>query len=578
MPRICTAATTLAHIRTPDPNTTAVVSAPTAPSVRMPTTTIPMVRSAPPSSRSPTGAQRGNSNAPNPIAVTRTSATAIAARGIAVTLLTLRHRPARLDSHVLTEQLATALRRYSSRLTPPPTPALSVAIHLAVLAVWVSLFLLAFGRGGVFAWSVGLAYLGYDVALAFFTAWQIRGLTRTTDDGRESLVRPSLSVLVAAHNEAAVLPATIGALLGQDDPPDEIVIADDGSTDATPDVLGTRFGLPQPDVDAMSRAECGTTSIVWLRVPHGGKARALNAAITATDADVIITVDGDTLLDSKAIGVVRQAFSRDPQLVGVTGIITPICRPTPVGRVWQYFQTYEYIRNFLGRYAWSRIDCLQLISGAFAGFRRTPVVDVGGFDEVCMVEDYELVHRLRRYAGERGLTWRFDVLGGAQARTEAPGSAGAFLRQRRRWFGGFLQTQWWYRAMAGDRRMGRLGTVMLPVKAVDTVAPLFGLVAFGLLIGYAATWRTDILGPVLLVVAGKLAIDVVFGVWAMRRYRTWVGDPTRASLLGITVTTIVEPVTFRLMLHCGALLGWIAFLGGEQRWGRQHRFGLRGSD
>ncbi len=116
--------------------------------------------------------------------------------------------------------------------------------------------------------------------------------------------------------------------------------------------------------------------------------------------------------------------------------------------MWQNFQTYEYIRNFLGRYAWMRVDCLQLLSGAFAGFRREPVVTAGGFDDACLVEDYELVHRLRSYAGEHGITWRFRVLGDAQAYTEAPGSMTALLRQRRRWFGGFLQTQWWYRAMS----------------------------------------------------------------------------------------------------------------------------------
>ena len=87
----------------------------------------------------------------------------------------------------------------------------------------------------------------------------------------------------------------------------------------------------------------------------------------------------------------------------------------------------------------------------------------------------------------RGLDWRFRVLGGAQARTEAPGSVGAFLRQRRRWFGGFLQTQYWYRAMVGDRRHGWLGMLMLPVKAVDTLQPLYGLTAFVLLVVYAAT-------------------------------------------------------------------------------------------
>ncbi len=383
---------------------------------------------------------------------------------------------------------------------------------------------------------------------------------------------------MAAHNESAVLPATLGALLAQADPPDEIVIADDGSSDATTEVLCMRFGLTQPEVSSSPSVVIGTTSIVWLRLPHGGKARALNAAIVETSADIVVTVDGDTLLDRAAIRAVRQAFSDEPELVGITGILTPVCRPTATGRVWQFFQTYEYIRNFLGRYAWMRVDCLQLISGAFAGFRRAPVIDVGGFDDVCLVEDYELVHRLRRYAGERGLTWRFRVLGGAQACTEAPGSMAAFLRQRRRWFGGFLQTQWWYRAMVGDRRMGALGRVMLPIKAIDTVQPIYGLTAFALLLVYAATAQTAILGPVAVVLAGKLIIDLVFHAWALRRYRRWVGDPRRGSLIGITAVTVIEPFTFRFALHVGAILGWLAFLGGGPHWGRQHRFGLTNAD
>jgi glycosyltransferase involved in cell wall biosynthesis len=479
---------------------------------------------------------------------------------------------------VLIDRLLASRCRFSSRLSPPRTPAVSVLIHAAVLAIWVALFLLAFGQGGVFAWSVGLAYLGYDAALQVFTGWHIRRLTATADAPVEASVRLSLAVLVAAKDEAAVLPATIGALLDQSDPPDEIVIADDGSTDSTAHILCARFGLPEPEVGSSVSADIGTTSIVWLRLPHGGKAWALNAAIVETGADIIVTVDGDTLPERGAIHAVRQALSSEPELVGVTGIITPVCKPTLAGRAWQFFQTYEYIRNFLGRYAWMRVDCLQLISGAFAGFRRAPVVDVGGFDDVCLVEDYELVHRLRRYAGEHDFNWRFRVLGGAQARTEAPGSTAAFLRQRRRWFGGFLQTQWWYRAMVGDRRMGRLGMVMLPIKAIDTAQPIYGLTAFALLLVYAATMQTAILGPVAVVLAGKLVIDLVFHVWALRRYRRWVGDPRRGSLVGIAAVTLIEPFTFRFALHCGAMLGWFAFLAGGPHWGRQHRFGLTNRD
>ncbi len=447
-------------------------------------------------------------------------------------------------------------------------------IHAGVLVVWFALFLLVFGQGGVLAWAVGLAYLAYDAVLQVFTGWQIRRITAARGAPNDG-ARSTLAVIVAAHNEATVLPATIAALLAQDDPADEILIADDGSTDATADLLIAQFGLTAPDLDqASAPVLVDATKIIWLRLRRGGKAHALNAAVVATAADIVLTVDADTVLDRQAIRAVRQAFSNEPELAGITGVITPICRRSISGRVLQWFQTYEYIRNFLGRYAWMRVDCLQLISGAFAGFRRRAVIDVGGFDDACLVEDYELVHRMYRYAGERGLVWRFRVLGDAHARTEAPGSIPALLRQRRRWFGGFLQTQWWYRAMVGDRRMGRLGTLMLPIKALDTVQPLYGLTGFVLLVVFVVAGRWDILGPVALVVGGKLVIDVAFRLWSVRLYRRWVGDSRRANLVSAAGTTLIEPITFQLLLWAGAVLGWLAFLGGVQRWGRQQRFGL----
>jgi cellulose synthase/poly-beta-1,6-N-acetylglucosamine synthase-like glycosyltransferase len=469
----------------------------------------------------------------------------------------------------LTESLAAALSRASSRLAPPPTPVLSVVIHLGVLVFWVCLFLLAFGRGGLVAWAMGLAYLAYDAALQVFTGWQISRISHD-DNTSPADTRPTVAVLIAARDEATALPGTLAALFNQDDPPDDIVIADDGSTDRTADVLREEYGLEVP----AASVKCGSTSMVWLRLAHGGKARALNAALAVTSCEVVLTVDADTVLDVGAVAAVRRAFQREQELVGVTGVITPVCAPTAGGRVLQWFQTYEYIRNFLARYAWMRIDCLQLISGAFAGFRRQPVVSVGGFDSDCLVEDYELVARLQRYAGDHRCDWRFAVLGDAQARTEAPGTLPGFLLQRRRWFGGFLQTQWWYRAMVGDRRFGPLGTLMLPIKAIDTVQPLYGLTALALLAYFVAAGRFDILGPVMLVLVGKLLIDVAFQVWCVRRYRVWVGDPARANLAGAAAAALITPLTFQLLLQAGAMLGWVAFLGGSQRWGSQRRFGI----
>ncbi len=477
----------------------------------------------------------------------------------------------------LSDPLAPALALASSRLQPPPTPWRSVLIHAAVGLVWVALFALAFVQGGLLAWSVGAAYIAYDTLLQVFVGWHTRGLlwpAPAWPKGMAPQARPSLGVIIAAHNEAAVLPATIAALLAQTDAPDRIVIADDGSTDATAPLLAERYALIAPPPGALSAASTRHPSLAWLRVAHGGKARALNAAILRVGTEIVLTVDADTLLDPRAIGAVRRAFAAEAELVGVTGVITPVCKATWGGRCLEWFQTYEYIRNFLSRHAWMQVDSLLLISGAFAGFRRSAIVAVGGFDPACLVEDYELIHRLRRHAVGQGLTWRFRVLGDAQARTEAPGSVGAFLRQRRRWFGGFLQTQYWYRAMVGDRRHGWLGSLMLPVKAIDTLQPLYGLTAFVLLVVYGATGRLDIIAPVAALIGTKIALDLGFHLWSVHLYRRWVGDSTGASFGWALVAAIAEPFSFQLLRHTGAALGWLAFLTGQKHWGRQSRFGL----
>jgi cellulose synthase/poly-beta-1,6-N-acetylglucosamine synthase-like glycosyltransferase len=288
----------------------------------------------------------------------------------------------------------------------------------------------------------------------------------------------------------------------------------------------------------------------------------------------VLTVDSDTLLEPDAVAAMRGGFSGDPALVAATGVLFPVCGRTASGRFFQWFQTYEYMRNFLSRYAWGRQDGLLLISGAFAAYRRQAVLDVGGFDPDCLVEDYELTHRLRDYAVVNGLTWRTAVIGGARARTDAPASLGAFLRQRRRWFGGFLQTQLWYRHMVGNPRYGRLGTQMLPVKAFDTMQPLYGLTSIVLLLAALVAGRSAVIAPVAGVIAAKIALDLAFYLWSLVLYRRWLGDMARVNLLWAIVAALIEPFTFQVLRHSGAALGWVSFLTGQRGWGSQARTGL----
>jgi cellulose synthase/poly-beta-1,6-N-acetylglucosamine synthase-like glycosyltransferase len=472
--------------------------------------------------------------------------------------------------------LSDILDKQSPRLNPRPVPLISRIIGASAILVFAALLAQAFFRQGLAGWSVGLVYIAYDTALLAFTAWHMRAIMPTSHVENASsaknidAARQSLGVIIAAHNEERAIPVTIDALLSQTGLPDLIVIADDGSADGTAALLSDRYGLTAGKL----HKQTGRPDMLWLPVEHGGKARALNYAITHVDTDIVLTVDADTLLEEHAIAAIRARFTNEAALVAATGVLTPVCGRGMQGRFFEWFQRYEYIRNFISRFAWMQLNSLLLISGAFAAFRRDAVITVGGFDPECLVEDYELIHRLHRYSHDHNLNWTVRVIGEAQARTDAPETLPAFLRQRRRWFAGFLQTQRWNRDMTGNAKYGALGTAMLPVKALDTLQPLYGISAFIILIGALALGVLTVAVPIIIVMLIKIAIDMIFHLWSLSVYRRWTGGTHSIGWGYAIIAAIIEPVTFQLLRHTGAAWGWWTFLTGRQSWGTQNRGGI----
>jgi cellulose synthase/poly-beta-1,6-N-acetylglucosamine synthase-like glycosyltransferase len=468
--------------------------------------------------------------------------------------------------------LETAFRRCSPRLNPRRAPLAGILLYGAIVALWLAALAKAFVGDGLLAWSVGIAYISYDGCLLTFVAWQALALWRQPGKSRPCPVpRPTVGVIIAAYNEASALAATIDALLRQSDPPDQIWLADDGSTDASDSILLRRYGLAPPPLGGLSEPSPVAPSLQWLKLPHRGKAHALNAALIYADTDVVVTVDADTLLQREAILAVRRAFAEDPDLVVGGGVLEPRCSGGGLAFVLQEFQVYEYVRNFLGRHAWSRLESLLLISGAFAAFRRTAVESVGGFDPDCWVEDYELIHRLHRYAADHGLVWRVRILGGARASTDAPAALLPFLRQRRRWFGGFLQTQYWNRDMMGSPRFRALGLAMMPVKAIDTLQPIYGLTATALLLWFLVTGRFGAGFPAAGLMLAKVGLDIANIALLIAAYRRWTGDRSALSLGRAVVCLVIEPFSFQALRHLGAAWGWASLASGAAVWGRSPR-------
>jgi len=424
------------------------------------------------------------------------------------------------------------------------------ALFALLLIVWLSGLIGIWQLNGLARWSAGLLYVAYDTWLILFVARELRGgaVSKAREGSAAASPRLSIAVLISARNEAQALPATLDALLAQDDPPDEMWVVDDGSQDDTRTVLAA-----YPRVQVITKT-------------NSGKADSLNRGIELISSDLIITLDADTVLRADAVGEMRRRFTEEPELVAAGGVLTPRCAPGVSGRLFEWFQTFEYLRSFIARVAWMRAGALLLVSGAFACFRRDALQRVGGFDARSWVEDYELIHRLHRHAHDHSIPWRVRVLPGAAALTDAPSTLGAFMRQRRRWFGGFLQTLYRHRDMVGNPDYAAVGRLMLPIKVIDTLQPIFGITAFVLLLFFALRGQA-VLAPVLWVIGVKLIIDFAFLLWALEYYNRWSGRRSTARerlLAGLAALT--EPFFFQLMRHCGAMLGWIAVLTRRVDW------------
>ena len=458
-------------------------------------------------------------------------------------------------------------------------------IFIGLSTLWLCALIGALQSNTLLAWSSGLLYIAYDTWLIALIAWRTRHLADERrgeleeqidflpeqDDAPSTRPPLSITVVIAARNEADVIINTVDRILSQTDVPEHVLIVNDGSTDQTAAVLQTQFGLAAVPYGVRHSTRIPGLSV--LHKPHTGKAGSLNMACAFIKTDLVITVDADTWLAPGAIAAMRQAFVQEGELVAACGVLTPRCANTWRGRAFAWFQTYEYIRAFLSRAAWMQSNSLLLVSGAFAAYRRDMLQKIGGYDRNSLVEDYELIHRLHRYAGDYHLDWRVRVLPEATAQTDAPATLRTFLHQRRRWFAGFLTTQFQYRAMHGNARYGAVGKLMLPIKEADTLQPVFGITAFLSLIVFLLS-SAPFQYLIFWVIGAKLLIDFSYHMWAIRLYHRWLRIPVAPrTWVMATLSTLAEPFSFQILRHLGAVWGWIVLFTGQREWITQRTIG-----
>ncbi|BDG72343.1 glycosyltransferase family 2 protein [Roseomonas fluvialis] len=117
--------------------------------------------------------------------------------------------------------------------------------------------------------------------------------------------RPAVTVLMPVRDGARHLPEALGSILCQTWRDFECVVCDDGSVDATPEIL--------------ARAEAADARLRVLRLPRSGIVAALNAGLAAARADWVARMDADDIAAPDRLEHQMAAAARHPESAAIGG-------------------------------------------------------------------------------------------------------------------------------------------------------------------------------------------------------------------------------------------------------------------
>jgi cellulose synthase/poly-beta-1,6-N-acetylglucosamine synthase-like glycosyltransferase/spore germination protein YaaH/peptidoglycan/xylan/chitin deacetylase (PgdA/CDA1 family) len=272
------------------------------------------------------------------------------------------------------------------------------------------------------------------------------------DPNNQSL--PLVSIIVPAYNEEVNAVASLENLLRCNYPVFDIIFIDDGSTDATFEIV--------------SKAFANNPKIKLFTKPNGGKASALNFGIANSQAEYLVCIDADTKLAVDAVSNLMNNFLDDQGEKPVGAVAGMVKVGNEVNLITRW-QSIEYItgQNF-DRRGFAYVDAITVIPGAIGAFKRKVLIEAGGFTTDTLAEDCDLTIRILK-AG-----YRVANEPNAIAYTESPETVKQFMKQRFRWSFGVMQVFWKHRELLFNTRFKALGLIALPdILLFKYIIPFF---------------------------------------------------------------------------------------------------------
>ena len=233
---------------------------------------------------------------------------------------------------------------------------------------------------------------------------------------------PTVAITIPMFNEGEGIYRTVESLLGQDYRPDrlKIVVVDDCSTDDSYDW-------------AQKAAQLAPGRVVVLKNPHNmGKRRGINRAVRLTEAEIVVSVDSDVVVEPDAVRQLVRRFVR-PEIAAVGGRVNVLNKHdnwlTRMQTI-KYYYGYEYLKNV--ERACRSVMCL---SGCLTAYRRDVLLELEP-----ILEDRNVFGVAIKYGEDRFLTRQIVKAGyqtvmtlDAVSHTIAPNTLSKYFSQQLRW-------------------------------------------------------------------------------------------------------------------------------------------------
>lgn len=344
---------------------------------------------------------------------------------------------------------------------------------------------------------------------------------------------PPVSILVPCHNEAKCLEETVAALRAVDYPEFEILLIDDGSTDATPQML-----------DQYARQDSRIRVIHLVR--NQGKAVGLNTAAIMAKHDFFLCIDGDSIVDPNCLRWMMRQLVANPRVGAVTGNPRIRTRSTLLGRI--QVGEFSSIIGLIKR-AQRTYGKVFTVSGVMVCFRRAALHDAGYWNPDALTEDIDISWRLQM----RHWDVRFEP--NALCWILMPETFRGLWHQRLRWAMGGTQVLFWQREKFSSWRHRRMLPVYLEyftsVLWAYSMGAVIVLWLVGQFVALPAAWQIGTLLPgwngmvigttCLVQFAVSMFLDSKYEKGVGRYYYWMIWYPLAYWLLSVCTTVVAVP-------------------------------------